>query len=125
MLFATALTNESIADALAMPAYRDLYIALAREILAVAAARGVTPEAFDGFDPRAYLPDARRRRGASGRSTPSSRTIAARPRRTAASGATSPCASGRPKSMRSSESSSTLGQREPASRRRSPRGSSS
>jgi len=55
MLFATALTNDSIADALALPAYRDLYIALAREILAVAAARGVTPEAFDGFDPAAYL----------------------------------------------------------------------
>jgi 2-dehydropantoate 2-reductase len=30
-------------------------IALAREILAVAAARGVQPEAFDGFDPGAYL----------------------------------------------------------------------
>ncbi|MES2304313.1 MAG: 2-dehydropantoate 2-reductase [Gemmatimonadota bacterium] len=58
MLFATALTNESIADALAMPRYRPLYIALAREILAVAAARGVTPEAFDGFDPAAYLPTA-------------------------------------------------------------------
>ena len=58
MLFATALTNESIADALAMPAYRQLYIALAREILAVAAARRVTPEAFDGFDPAAYLPEA-------------------------------------------------------------------
>jgi 2-dehydropantoate 2-reductase len=58
MLFATALTNESIADALAMPRCRDLYIALAREILAVAAARGVTPESFDGFDPTAYLPDA-------------------------------------------------------------------
>jgi 2-dehydropantoate 2-reductase len=58
MLFATALTNESIADALAMPEYRELYIALAREILAVAAARGITPEAFDGFDPNAYLPAA-------------------------------------------------------------------
>jgi len=58
MLFATALTNDSIADALARPGYRPLYIALAREILAVAAARGVTPEAFDGFDPRAYLPTA-------------------------------------------------------------------
>jgi 2-dehydropantoate 2-reductase len=58
MLFATALTNESIADALAMPAYRDLYIALAREILAVAKARDVRPEAFDGFDPAAYLPEA-------------------------------------------------------------------
>jgi 2-dehydropantoate 2-reductase len=58
MLFATALTNESIADALAMPAHRPLYIALAREILAVAEARGVKPESFDGFDPAAYLPTA-------------------------------------------------------------------
>jgi 2-dehydropantoate 2-reductase len=55
MLFATALTDESIADALAMVAYRKLYVALAREVLAVAAARGVQPEAFDGFDPSAYL----------------------------------------------------------------------
>ena len=55
MLFATALTNESIADALALPAFRPMYIALAREILAVAAARSVIPEAFDGFDPAAYL----------------------------------------------------------------------
>ena len=58
MLFATALTNESIADALAMPKYCPLYIALAREMLAVAAARGVQPEAFDGFDPSAYLSSA-------------------------------------------------------------------
>lgn len=58
MLFATALTSESIADALAMPQYRPLYIALARESLAVAGARRVTPEAFDGFDPSAYLPSA-------------------------------------------------------------------
>jgi 2-dehydropantoate 2-reductase len=56
MLFATALTNESIADALALPKYRALYIALAREVLAVADARAVTPEAFDGFDPAAYRP---------------------------------------------------------------------
>jgi 2-dehydropantoate 2-reductase len=55
MLFATALTNESIADALDAPAYRSLYIALAREILAVADVRGVRPEAFDGFEPAAYL----------------------------------------------------------------------
>jgi 2-dehydropantoate 2-reductase len=58
MLFATALTNDSIADCLARPEHRGLYLALAREILAVAAARGVRPEAFDGFDPAAYLPDA-------------------------------------------------------------------
>jgi 2-dehydropantoate 2-reductase len=58
MLFATALTNDSIADCLARAEDRRLYIALAREILAVAAARRVRPEAFDGFDPAAYLPDA-------------------------------------------------------------------
>jgi len=58
MLFATALTNESIADALARPEYRPVYVALARELLAVARARSVRPEAFDGFDPGAYLPDA-------------------------------------------------------------------
>jgi 2-dehydropantoate 2-reductase len=55
MLFATALTNASIADALAMREYQSLYVALAREILAVAAARGVQTEAFDGFDPSTYL----------------------------------------------------------------------
>ena len=58
MLFATALTNDSIADSLAAPEYRELYIAMAREILAVAKSQGVHPESFDGFDPAAYLPDA-------------------------------------------------------------------
>ena len=58
MLFATALTNESIADCLALPAYRDLFIALAQEVLAVSAAQGVTPEGFNGFEPAAYLPGA-------------------------------------------------------------------
>jgi len=58
MLFATALTNDSIADALGAPQYRVLYIALAREILAVAHSQGVHPEPFDGFDPAAYLPNA-------------------------------------------------------------------
>ncbi|MGE0813217.1 MAG: ketopantoate reductase family protein [Vicinamibacterales bacterium] len=58
MLFATALSNESIADALADVKYRPIYIALAREMLAVAAARGVRPEPFDGFDPNAYAPSA-------------------------------------------------------------------
>ena len=58
MLFATALTNESIAGALAMPAYRELYIALAQEVLSVALARGIVPEAFNGFDPNAFAPGA-------------------------------------------------------------------
>lgn len=58
MLFATALTNQSIADALAEPRWQPVFVALAREMLAVAAARGVAPEAFDGFDPNAYAPSA-------------------------------------------------------------------
>ncbi|HET7603284.1 MAG TPA: 2-dehydropantoate 2-reductase [Gemmatimonadales bacterium] len=58
MLFANALSGDSIADGLARPEHRDLYVALAREILAVAAALGITPESFDGFDPAAYLPTA-------------------------------------------------------------------
>ena len=58
MLFATALTNDSIADALHASQHRTLYIALTREILAVAAARGVVPASFDGFDPLAYLSSA-------------------------------------------------------------------
>lgn len=56
MLFATALTNASIADALEHPAYRTLYIRLGHEILGVAAALNVRPEAFNGFDPQAFMP---------------------------------------------------------------------
>jgi 2-dehydropantoate 2-reductase len=48
MLFATAVSDLSIADALADPAYRPLHLALAREVLGQATA---TPEPFDGFDP--------------------------------------------------------------------------
>ena len=59
-LFATALTNDSIADALADPRYRDVYVELAREVMRVAQARGITPEGFNGFDPRAFAPDADR-----------------------------------------------------------------
>jgi 2-dehydropantoate 2-reductase len=57
-LFATALTNDSIADALADPRYRDLYVEIAREVMRVAHARGITPEGFNGFDPHAFAPDA-------------------------------------------------------------------
>jgi 2-dehydropantoate 2-reductase len=56
MLFAEALTEASIADCLDHPAYRELFIALAREVLAVAQAQGVVPEPFNGFDPAAFLP---------------------------------------------------------------------
>lgn len=56
MLFVTALTNESIADALADTRYRDLYIMAAREVLTVAAKLGIRPQGFNGFVPDAFLP---------------------------------------------------------------------
>ena len=58
LLFATALTNDGIADALERPEDAGLYAALAREVLRVADAHGVTPEAFNGFDPAAFVPGA-------------------------------------------------------------------
>jgi 2-dehydropantoate 2-reductase len=48
MLAATAISGVPIADALAEPAYRPVFLALAREVLARCP---VAPEAFDGFDP--------------------------------------------------------------------------
>ena len=58
LLFATALTNDSIADVLASPKHRALLIALGREVEAVGVKSGVKLEAFDGFDPAAFLPGA-------------------------------------------------------------------
>jgi len=56
-LFATALTDASIAEALAAPEHHRLFAELAREVLRVAAARHVRPEGFNGFDPQAFMPD--------------------------------------------------------------------
>ena len=58
LLFATALTDDSIADVLADPSLRPTLVALAREAMAVAQAAGVRPEPFDGFDPDAFHPEA-------------------------------------------------------------------
>ena len=49
MLFTTALTDASMADAI--DGQRELMVALAREVLQVAAALGVRPIGFDGFEP--------------------------------------------------------------------------
>lgn len=57
MLFITALTHESIADALADANYRPLYIQAAQEILQLADKIGVQPRAFNGFEPAAFLAD--------------------------------------------------------------------
>jgi 2-dehydropantoate 2-reductase len=51
MLFASALTNDSMADAI--DGHRSVMVSLAKEVLAVAAALGVRPLGFDGFDPEA------------------------------------------------------------------------
>ncbi len=56
-LFATAVTNDSIADCLADPAYHGVYIAVAQEVMRVAVANAVTPQGFNGFDPLAFMPD--------------------------------------------------------------------
>jgi 2-dehydropantoate 2-reductase len=49
MLFGTAVSDLPIADALAEPRYRRLFVRLAEEMLVEAA---VEPQAFDGFDPK-------------------------------------------------------------------------
>lgn len=57
-LFATALTDASIADSFAAPEHQELFAELAREVLRVAAAQGIRPEGFNGFDPHAFTPEA-------------------------------------------------------------------
>ncbi|MEM9011893.1 MAG: 2-dehydropantoate 2-reductase N-terminal domain-containing protein [Pseudomonadota bacterium] len=58
MLFATALTNDSMAQTFADPARAGALIGLAREVMATARAEGVTPRAFNGFEPDAFMPGA-------------------------------------------------------------------
>ena len=56
LLFASALTDDSIADVLAEDSFRPTLIALAQEAVAVALARDVELKSFDGFDPEAFRP---------------------------------------------------------------------
>ena len=58
LLFATALGNESIADALAHPPHGALYRALGEEVMRVAHANGIAAEGFNGFDPAGFVPGA-------------------------------------------------------------------
>jgi 2-dehydropantoate 2-reductase len=58
LLFGTALTNDSIADVLANPAYRPVLTRLAHEVGKVAEAQHIVTEAFNGFDPSAFAPSA-------------------------------------------------------------------
>lgn len=57
MLFATALTPDSMADNFADPARFEIFNRLGREVMATARARGVKPVGFNGFDPEAFAPE--------------------------------------------------------------------
>lgn len=54
LLFATALTNESICDALAAEGPRPLYRRIAGEAVAIARALGIRPIGFNGYHPEAF-----------------------------------------------------------------------
>lgn len=54
MLFATALTPDSMTENFDDPRRTVVFDRLAREVIAVAAARGVTPVGFNGFDPARF-----------------------------------------------------------------------
>jgi 2-dehydropantoate 2-reductase len=58
MLFATALTDDSMAANFADPARSPALIGLAREVMATARAEGVSPRPFNGFEPEAFMPGA-------------------------------------------------------------------
>ncbi|MBI3710040.1 MAG: 2-dehydropantoate 2-reductase [Proteobacteria bacterium] len=58
LLFATALTEASIADALASPRHFTTFRRLGQEVMRVARAKDVRPEGFNGFDPAAFMPEA-------------------------------------------------------------------
>lgn len=58
MLFATALTADSMTANFADARRFIVFDRLAREVMAVAAARGVKPVGFNGFDPAAFAPGA-------------------------------------------------------------------
>ncbi len=54
LLFCTALTPDSMSDAMARPEHGPAYRALGAEVMALAAAEGVAPLGFNGFDPEAF-----------------------------------------------------------------------
>ena len=58
MLFATALTDDSMTKNFADPRRFVVFDQLAREVMAVAKARGVVPVGFNGFDPGCFAPGA-------------------------------------------------------------------
>ncbi|MDW3221490.1 MAG: 2-dehydropantoate 2-reductase N-terminal domain-containing protein [Paracoccaceae bacterium] len=58
MLFATALTPDSMTANFADPLRGPALMGLAREVMRAAVAEGVDPKPFNGFEPKAFMPDA-------------------------------------------------------------------
>lgn len=58
MLFATALTPDSMTANFADPARGPALMGLAREVIRTAIAEGVAPKPFNGFEPSAFMPNA-------------------------------------------------------------------
>ena len=59
MLFATALTMDSMTANFEDPRRTPVFEALGREVMRVARARGITPIGFNGFDPADFMDGAR------------------------------------------------------------------
>ena len=57
MLFVSALTHQSITEALTDGRYRGLYIRAAQEVLRLADRLGIETYGFNGFEPAAFLAD--------------------------------------------------------------------
>lgn len=55
LLFATALTPASMADAMACEKHRQVYADLGGEVMRLAKAENVSPLGFNGFDPEGFL----------------------------------------------------------------------
>jgi len=58
MLFATALTPDSMTENFADPERGPALMGLAREVMRTAVAEGVDPKPFNGFEPSAFMPGA-------------------------------------------------------------------
>ena len=58
MLFATALTADSMSENFADPRRFIVFDQLARQVMAVASARKIVPVGFNGFDPSCFAPGA-------------------------------------------------------------------
>jgi 2-dehydropantoate 2-reductase len=58
MLFATALTPDTMTANFADPARGHALMGLAREVMRTAIAEGVSPKPFNGFEPSAFIPGA-------------------------------------------------------------------